>query len=63
MPTRYKRKLSAERASWSENDLNNAITAINSGAMGVNAMGDATEAKLVVHIKKTPKIWICSNKT
>ena len=37
MPTKYKRKLSSQRATWTEENLKNAIEAIDTKTMGFNA--------------------------
>ena len=37
MPTKYQRKLSSQRATWTEDDLRNALVAIETKTIGVNA--------------------------
>lgn len=36
MPTRYKRRSGSSRDNWTENQLVQAITAVNNGSMGIN---------------------------
>ena len=37
MPTKYQRKLRSQRATWTEDDLRNALVAIETKTIGVNA--------------------------